>query len=609
MPFSPTFPRAALALACALALMHGAHAQAPAQPPQAASDTQPEPASPPVNNSPLDGPLFYQLLRGELELRSGQGVKGHQALLDAARRTRGDALFRRATEAALQDRAIDLALQTTQVWRSTLPDSTDAARYQLQLLIVLNRPNDTVEPLQTLLRLTPPAERPAAITALPRLFERSGDKQQTAKRLEQILQPSLAANETRVAAQVAIGRAWFIAGDTARASELARTAHTQDPAAELPALLALELMATQPAAESVVQSHLQARPASHAIRMVYARVLSSAQRYADAIPQLEAVTRADNAPPGAWLTLGALHLELKHPREATTALMQYLQRAQATPAASPAAPDASVEDGDLDGTASPDRGITQAHLLLSQAAEQQRDYAGAEAWLAKVTDAQRALEVQSRRASMLARQGKVKEGRELIRRVPEKNPDDARSKLLAEAQLLREVKQWKEANAMLAVANQKFPDDPDLLYEQSMMVEKLNRMDEMERLLRRVIQLKPDHHHAYNALGYSLAERNLRLPEARELIKKALDLAPGEPFITDSLGWVEYRLGNREEALRLLQQAYRSRPDVEIGAHLGEVLWISGQRDEARRVLRDARNRDQSNEVLKETLARLRVDL
>ncbi len=134
-------------------------------------------------------------------------------------------------------------------------------------------------------------------------------------------------------------------------------------------------------------------------------------------------------------------------------------------------------------------------------------------------------------------------------------------------------------------------------------------MDEMERLLRRVIEIKPDHHHAYNALGYSLAERNLRLPEARELIKKALVLSPNEPFITDSLGWVEYRLGNKEEALRLLQQAYKSRPDVEIGAHLGEVLWVSGQRDEARRIFRDVRRKDSNNDVLKEVLTRLRVDL
>ena len=131
----------------------------------------------------------------------------------------------------------------------------------------------------------------------------------------------------------------------------------------------------------------------------------------------------------------------------------------------------------------------------------------------------------------------------------------------------------------------------------------------MERLLRRVIALKPDHPHAHNALGYSLADRGLRLPEARALIQRALELSPGDPFITDSLGWVEFRLGNRDEAARLLRQAYAARPDTEIGAHLGEVLWSAGQHDEARRVWREVKTRDQANEVLRETLARLRVSL
>lgn len=584
------FSRAAVALACALVLTHGAHAQT-------------EPAST-VANSSLDAPLFYQLIIGEMELRSGQPGTAFQVLLDAARKTRDEELFRRSTEVALQARAGDQALAATQAWRTALPNSLEAVRYQLQLLIGLNRPGDTVEPLRTLLKLTPAAERPAVISSLPRLFDRGTDKTESAKRLEQVLQPSLAAPETRAAAQVALGRAWLAAGDNTKALELARSAHTLDPAAESPALLGLELMTSTPAAENIVTAHLLARPASTPIRMVYARILSNAQRYADAVPQLEAVTLGDKPPAAAWLTLGALHLELKHPREATTVLNQYLQRVQAGTVAPPVADD--DEDND---PATPDQGTTQAYLLLSQAAEQLKDYAGAEAWLAKITNPQRALDVQARRASLLAKQGKLKQGRELIRRAPEKTADDARAKLLAEAQLLRDVKQWGEANAVLASANEKFPNDVDLLYEQSMMVEKLNRMDEMEKLLRRVIELKPDHHHAYNALGYSLADRNLRLPEARELIQKALALAPGEPFITDSLGWVEYRLGNRDEALRLLQQAYKSRPDVEIGVHLGEVLWTSGQRDEARRVLREVRTKDNTNDVLKETLARLRVDL
>jgi Flp pilus assembly protein TadD len=137
----------------------------------------------------------------------------------------------------------------------------------------------------------------------------------------------------------------------------------------------------------------------------------------------------------------------------------------------------------------------------------------------------------------------------------------------------------------------------------------MGRLDDMERQLRKVIELKPDHHHAYNALGYSLADRGVRLPEAHQLVGKALQLAPNDPFITDSMGWVEFRMGNREEALRLLRRAHSARPDVEIAAHLGEVLWAMGQQDEARRVWRDARRRDGANEVLRETLARLKVDL
>jgi Flp pilus assembly protein TadD len=168
---------------------------------------------------------------------------------------------------------------------------------------------------------------------------------------------------------------------------------------------------------------------------------------------------------------------------------------------------------------------------------------------------------------------------------------------------------YAEAEQVMAQANKQFPDDTDLLYEQAMLDEKLNRLDMMERLLRRVIELKADHQHAYNALGYSFAERNMRLPEAKELIQKALELSPGEPSITDSMGWVEYRLGNRDEAIRLLRDAYQARPDPEIAAHLGEVLWSAGRTEEAKRVFRDGRSRDAQNDVLRETLARLRVNL
>ena len=354
-----------------------------------------------------------------------------------------------------------------------------------------------------------------------------------------------------------------------------------------------------------LRRHLAARPDSNAVRLLYVRSLLGAQRYADATVQLETLTRGAPQMAQAWLTLGALHLQLREPVQAIAALEKYVALVQAgDPAAVGIAP-----AGDDDAPASKEDALARGWLLLSRAADLQGDFKAAEAWLAKIDDPQRALEVQVRRASLLAREGKVAQARELIRRIPEREPGDARAKALAEAQVLRDAKLWADANTVLAQANQRFPDDVDLIYEQSMMFEKLNRMNDMERLLRRAIELKPDFQQAYNALGYSLAERNVRLPEARTLIRKALELSPGEPSITDSLGWVEYRLGNRDEAIRLLREAYRGQPDAEIAAHLGEVLWVSGQLDEARRIWREARARDAKNDVLQETLARLRVNL
>jgi Flp pilus assembly protein TadD len=210
---------------------------------------------------------------------------------------------------------------------------------------------------------------------------------------------------------------------------------------------------------------------------------------------------------------------------------------------------------------------------------------------------------------VLARQGRVDEAKTLLMQLPEGTPEQARSKVLSQTQLLRDAQRWQEAYDLLQQANSRFQDDSEFLYEQALLEEKFGKHDDMERLLRRVIQIKPDQQHAYNALGYSLADRGLRLEEARQLIGKALQLAPGDPFITDSLGWVEFRLGNRQDALKLLRDAYDRRPDAEIAAHLGEVLWSDGQRDAALTVWRAGRDRDAGNEVLKQTLQRLKVRL
>jgi tetratricopeptide (TPR) repeat protein len=575
----------------------------------AASPAAPTAPPPTVNNSSLDAPLFYQLLIGEIELRSGEAGAAYEVILDAARRTKDETLFRRAVDIALQGRAGEQALAATRAWRTAVPRSLEPLRLQLQILAALNRLGEAAEPLRTLLSLTPDAERAATITAMPRFLQRASEPAKTAALLEDVLKPYAEKDATQVPARLAIARGWLAAGDGARALALAEQAARDDPAAPGPALLALELMPGQPGAETIVTAYLGRTDSEPSIRLAYVRTLTTTQRYTDAVRQLEIVTRQQPALAPPYLTLGALHLELRHPKEGEAALMRYVELVQAEkPAAATASADAD-DDDEAETDSRPAQGLIQAWLMLAQSAEQRGDFKAAEDWLSRVDDPQRALEVQTRRAAIQARQGRIAEARELVRRAPERNADDARAKLVAEANVLRDVKRWGDAFEVLALANQRFADDADLLYEQAMMAEKLDRLDEMERLLRRVIAIKPDNAQAFNALGYSLADRRVRLPEARQLIQRALELSPGDPFITDSLGWVEYRLGNREEALRLLRQAYAARPDVEIAAHLGEVLWSFGEQAEARRVWTEAKTRDAANDVLRETLSRLKVGL
>lgn len=215
--------------------------------------------------------------------------------------------------------------------------------------------------------------------------------------------------------------------------------------------------------------------------------------------------------------------------------------------------------------------------------------------------------MQARRADLLARQGKVKEARALIQAIPADGPNQKRLKQIAEVQLLRDAGLNKDAYALQAQLLSQFPDDVELAYDTAMLAERAGNFSEMERLLRDIIKRAPDFKHAYNALGYSYADRNIKLEEAQTLIQTALDMEPGDPFITDSLGWVNFRRGNLNEAEKLLEQAYAKRQDAEIAAHLGEVLWALGKQDRAQLVWRQGLKADSSNDTLLETLKRLKV--
>ena len=555
--------------------------------------TPPAAAEPAVESNPaLDAELFYEIFLGEVSARTGDPGAGYAFMLEAARRSADGQLYQRAADIALQSRSGEYALAAAKAWKEALPESREANRYVLQILVALNRIGETPSLLRQELAQSPPRAKAATLAALPQMYGRASDKALAAKVVETALVDELAHPATGPVAWVSLGRLRLAAGDKAGALDAARRAQALDDASEPAAQLALELMEEgNLEAEPLVVQALAKQPVPE-LRMAYARVLLGLQRYPDASRQLEAATKEKPDLMEAWLVLATLQLQDNRLPGAESALQRFMELASA-------APNAEIRQ----------RAQTQGYLLHAQIAEKKQDYAAAEDWLKRIDNVEEVFSAQARRASLLARQGKVAQARALLRNLPGTSADDKRMKLQAEVQLLRELRLYQEAYEVQVELVALAPDDTELVYDQAMLAEKAGRPEVMEQLLRQVIAQKPDYHHAYNALGYSLAERGVRLPEAKQLILKALEFAPADPFITDSLGWVEFRMGNPAEARRHLEAAYKARPDVEIAAHLGEVLWSLGDKDAAVQIWREGQRANPDNETLKETLARLGAKL
>ena len=509
-----------------------------------------------VENSAMTGELLYEILLGEMNLRQGEPAAGFSLLLDAARKSNDVALFDRAVEIALQARSGDGALMAARAWSQAWPKDRKANNQVLQILLAVNQVAESLEPLKKDIALAPEAQRDNAINLIPRHYARVTDKKRATAVVQQALEPYLAKNNsTSAMAWTSLGRMRLASADMAGAIEAVKKGQAADGKAQGPLLLAMELMGKKlPEAEPLVQQGLRKQDGTE-MAMSYVRVLIELERYKEATEQLQAITRKDAKLADAWLVLGSLQFEQGQDQEAEASLARYVSLAAQAP------------------TNTSTRGLNQA---------------------------------QTRRAALLARQGKMGQARELIQQIPANNADEQRSRVLAEVQLLREHRQWQAAFDFLAANS---GGDIDLVYEQAMLAEKLNQLEVMEKLLRQVIAQNPSYYNAYNALGFSLADRNMRLPEAKQLIIKALTFAPNDPFITDSLGWVEFRLGNLGAALSHLQKAYKDRADAEIAAHLGEVLWVMKRQEEAIQVWREGLNLAPTNETLQETLQRLKPAL
>jgi tetratricopeptide (TPR) repeat protein len=550
-------------------------------------------AQPPVQNSNLNAVLFYQLLLGELNVRAGEPGSGFAIILDAARKTKDEALFQRSTELALQSRSGDAALQAARSWKSSLPESQEANRYILQILLALNRVEEAGQALRASIFSLPLQEQSAAIGSIPRVFSRVQDKNFAAKVVEQALSAAIQNPETAATAWTTIGRMKREAGEIQPAAEAARAGHAANGKAPGPIMLALSLLNVVPSEVQPMITRYMAGDALPDLRLGYARSLIDLNEMQLALVQLNLLSKQNPDFAPGWLFLGLLQTDLSQFAAAELSLQRFIKLNSSTDTTNAAnGPNVTDASG----------GLSEAYFALSQIAQKQGQLAQADQWLARISPDSDPLKITSRRAALLAQQGRKAEGLNLLEQVKVSSPQAAKQKALAISQWLRDDKQFNAALTTIEEALTKFPADTDLQSELAMICEKLGRYDQMESLLRGIMKAKPNDPHAFNALGYSLADRNTRLDEARQLILKAIQLAPRDPFIQDSLGWLEYRVGNTKEALRILEAAYKARPDAEIAAHLGEVYWILGQQDKAGSIWREGLLLKSDNETLLETL-------
>ncbi len=535
---------------------------------------------------------FYQGLLAEMSSLAEDFVQAHALMLNLARMSNDPQAYERATDFALRSRDGDTALLTARSWLKAFPGSHDAARYVIQILVGLNKLEEAIEPLRADLAAYPLSERGAAIGEVPRYFARVADKKRAAAVVQSALAPELMRGKLAAHVWAAVGTTQLMASDPAAALKSALNGARVEPSNRQIATLALYLVqAEKSQADDILDGFIRASGAVDG-GLAYVRRLVELARVEEAYATSQTLATLWPGSAEAWLVRGSIAFQKKDLEATRIALARCAELLEKD--------DAAAQDAMAGG-----RVAAQAYFLLAVLAENDKDYALANAYLDRLTSPEDQRRVGQRRVQMLLAQGDLDTAQALVEAMPAEGEDEARAKISAEVELLRARKDEASAYRLLTEAMARFPKDPELAYEAAMSADKLKDFVVMEQILRKLIASHPDHYQSMNALGYSLADRNVQLQEARALIQKALSFAPQDPYIMDSLGWVEFRSGNLSAADNLLRSAFESKPDAEIAAHWGEVLWAMGQRDAAQRTWERGLQLNPDNETLRDTVRRL----
>ncbi len=512
--------------------------------------------------------FVYKYLLGEVAGQRGDVVLASQLFLDLAKQTRDPRLAERAARSAAFAQQSGIALQAATLWAELDPSSTEAQQASSQLLIASGNLKQAKPHIEKL--LAKEDTRASGFLYLPSLLANQKDKVEALNAITEFAKPYPKLPE----AHFAIAQAAWTADKPDVAKKSLEATNKLRPGWELAAQMQGQMLLKESPEKAFAfyQDFLNKYPKANDVRMAYAKLLVSQKKYNEAKPEFVKLVESANGSPEISAVVGILSLESNDYLMAD----KYFQQAISS------------------GFKSPD----QLHLYLGRSAERQKDDVKAMIWYDKIQAGEHYLDGRLSAANVIARTKNIDTAIKLLDEVNDLTPEQQILVIQTEASMLNQAKREQEAFELLQKATQNWPGSVELIYDYAMSAERVGKLDVMEAELRKTIKLKPDFAAAYNALGYSFADRNIKLQEAKNLIETALQIQPDDHYMLDSLGWVHYRLGNLEKAAENLRKAYGVQADPEIAAHLGEVLWKQGKYEEAKKIWASALKEHPENATL-----------
>ena len=542
----------------------------------------------------LTSTILFRIIASEISAERGAYLPAGKTMLDLGQELGDYRLTRRALEFYLAGGNLPGALEASRAWLKLTPDDPDASSTEMALAAASGQTSGLAAALKK--QIDTSADKTVAIVQAFAVLSRMPDKQAALRVLSEAISESSAKNLS--AGHLALADMARAAGDSARALQEARLALLSAPRSEDAALRVFEYglnvepdQALRDAAEFV-----SLQPGARRLRVAVSSHLADRGQFDAAMAELNAMARRVPEDFDLLFMQAQVSYRAKKLDQARSFLEQFVavqsQRLRASAAA-----------GATDAPAA----LAEAYQLLSKIAEEQGQFDEAVNLLAKIDEPSLRFNARIKQALLRAKQQRVSEALALIDSANAQTDEELIQGGSAAATILRDAKRTPEAIKRLQALDERLPDTVTLKYELAMLYERDNQMRSAERLLRQVIALDAGFAHAYNALGYSLADRNQRLPEALALITRALEISPQDPAILDSMGWVKFRMGKFQEAVEYLERAYARRPDGEIAAHLGEALWKLNRKEEAQRIWAQGVAQDAANTVLRETMSRFGV--